>query len=187
MIQTARPLRLNVGCGPFRLEGWLNLDENPTVGADLHVCVPPLPFEANRAEEIYAGHYLEHLDPEEADVFLEECRRVLVPGGKLGLVVPDTRAIVRAYLEGVAGRDTLVEGPPGQYWSMANLDHVCAYFLFSTYQESPHQWAYDLSTLRRALERHGFLVLGEIDRYSDGRLGTGRWYQCGLDAVKSEE
>lgn len=67
---------------------------------------------------------------------------------------------------------------------MADLDEVCTLFLYSTAQASPHRWSYDLFTLRRALERAGFVVDAQIDRWRDPRLGTGQWYQMGLDCHK---
>lgn len=171
--------RLNVGCGYVPLPYWTNLDANPAVPADLHVSVPPLPFGAESLDEVYAGHFVEHLTPEEARWFLAECRRALVVGGRLGIMVPDTQEVMRRYVEGV--RDW-VEGPPGTWHDVADLDDVCAFFVFSTVQESPHRWAYDRATLRRLLERSGFEVVGEIDPVRDPRVGRPAWYQFGLDA-----
>lgn len=174
-------LRLNVGAGRFPLPGWTNLDADPAAPVEVHAAVPPLPYPDESAEEIAAIHFLEHLPKPMADEFLAECFRVLQPGGRLGLVVPDTRAIMRLWLD---GDPVVCEMPPGRFWKVADLDDVCAIFLFSTYQDSPHVWAWDFGTLRRAMERAGFVVTGEIDRFRDPRLGNGAWYQVGVDAVK---
>ena len=176
-------MRLNLGSGSFRLAGFENWDEDPETPADRHFHVPPIPLEDGTVEEIYAGHLLEHFEPDEADALLKECRRVLVPGGRLGVVVPDTRAVLARYLE---QRHELVEVPQGQFWNLDDLDAVCAVFLYSTVQRSRHKWAYDGATLRRALVRNGFLLGGPIDPLNDPRLGTGRWWQFGIDATKPE-
>lgn len=175
--------RLNVGCGEWPLLYWVNLDASPNVHADIHQQVPPLPFEDGSLDEIYAGHCLEHLSQADAKAFLIECQRCLVPGGKLGIVVPDTREIMARYLRGDIDA---VEFPAGVYRPIADLDQVCELFLYSTAQESPHQWSYDLATLKRLLEAHGFIVERQIDRYRDPRIPVGAWYQCGWDAHKPE-
>jgi predicted SAM-dependent methyltransferase len=180
---TGDPVRLNVGCGAYALRGFVNIDERPYAGVDVVVSVPPLPYADQTVAEVWACHFLEHLSQADASDFLDECYRVLEPGGMLGLVVPDTREIMRRYLDGERAH---VEFPAGQFWDNTDLDDVCAMFLYSTVQPSGHLWSYDLVTLTRLVTEHGFRVLREIDRHQDPRLGTGQWYQCGVQAMKPE-
>lgn len=173
--------RLNIGCGHFPLLYWTNLDADPRVPADLHCTVPPLPYPDASLDEIYAGHALEHLTPADARALLVECHRCLVPGGRIGVVVPDTREIFARYLR---GDDTAFEVPAGQWRHVTDLDALCDVFIFSTCQDSPHEWMYDETTLRRRITEAGFTVTGEIDRFEDARIPVGAWYQFGLEAVK---
>lgn len=172
--------RVNVGCGPYPLRDWINIDEQPCYG-DLHLHVPPLPFADGEMTDIWASHFLEHLTPADADAFLDECWRCLQPGGRLGLVVPDTREIAARY---VKRTDDVVEYPCGVFRPVKSLETLCEMFLYSTVQPSPHRWSYDLETLRALLERHRFRVTADIHRWEDPRIGVGAWYQCGWDAVK---
>lgn len=176
-------LRLNIGCGDFPLRGWLNVDADSNSAADQVLTVPPLPWVAESVVEIFAGHFLEHLDRIDAEDFLSECWRVLVPGGTLGIVVPDMLEVARRY---VTRELAPAEYPAGRRRDLRDLDELCDMILFSTAQPSHHQWAYDLHTLERALRRAHFDIIGPIDRHRDPRLGTGQWYQCGLDARKPE-
>jgi len=173
--------RLNVGCGEWPLLYYTNLDADPKANADLYVKVPPLPFDDGGLDDIYAGHFLEHLTPEDADEFLRECFRCLVPGGRLGIVVPDTRIVMERWLGGDPGS---IEYPAGTFRPRADLDTICELFLYSTVQESPHRWSYDSTTLARRITRAGFTLTQEIHRYTDIRIPVGAWYQCGWDAVK---
>jgi predicted SAM-dependent methyltransferase len=179
----AEDRRLNVGCGAFPLDGWANLDMSATCPAD--ITADAIEYlhgsEVGRYDEIYAGHFLEHLTYQEAEAFMAECWRVLVPGGRLGVLVPDTREIMRRYL---AGAIDVVECPQNRWWPVADLNSVCALFIYSIIQDSPHQWMYDERTLRRAFENAGFIGMREIDRYRDPRLGSPQWYQFGLDGWK---
>src|SRR5262245_10169673 len=190
MTTLRRPTtRLNLGCGAYHLGrtqgvGWINLDDDPRAEPDWLARVPPIPFAEASVDEVYMGHLLEHLEPTEAHDLLRECLRVLVPGGKLGVVVPDTRAILEAYLGRKGER---IEVPEGVWWTLDDLDAVCSVFLYSTIQDSRHQWSYDRTTLCRTLERAGFQVGQAIDRYHDPRLSTGRWFQCGYDCIKPGE
>ena len=175
--------RLNVGCSVHPLLYFVNLDEDPNAIADLYQHVPPIPFEDGSLDEIYAGHFLEHLSRPNAALFLAECFRCLAPGGKLGVVVPDTREILTRWL---AGSLDCVEYPVNTWHAVADLDAVCGLFLYSTVQESPHLWSYDQGTLARAMTRAGFVNLQEIDRYRDPRIPVGAWYQVGVDGFKPE-
>lgn len=82
------PLRLHVGAGRARLEGWVNLDIQALPGVDVVADVTRgLGF--TDVEAIYAEHFLEHLRVDQAIEFLAECRRCLAPGGRLRLSTPN--------------------------------------------------------------------------------------------------
>jgi len=181
VVAVATSVRLNIGCGDYALSGYLNIDSASGSAANLRCTVPPIPFEDGEVDEIYAGHFLEHLDYDDGQRFLEECYRVLRLDGKLGVVVPDTREIMRRYLGNMGDYGQHADG---RIFKVSDLDDICCYWLFSTVQASHHKWAYDLETLARALQRNGFHLIKEIDRLTDPRVATGQWYQCGWDAVK---
>ena len=176
--------RVNVGCGDWPLPYWTNLDGNPDLPADVHAIVPPMPFADASLDEVWACHFLEHLGYADGLAFLKECWRVLVPGGRCGIVVPDTREVMKRYLAGALDQ---VEWPYRHWHAVKDLDAVCGLFLYSVVQESHHKWSYDIETLARIMARAGFVGLREIDRYRDPRIAQGAWYQCGLDGFKPKE
>src|ERR1700722_17163339 len=87
----AQDLLVNVGCGSSGLEGWVNIDCFAVEGVTcVRDCRTSLPLPSDSARGVFTEHFLEHLDYyEEAPRFLEECRRVLRPGGLLRVIVPD--------------------------------------------------------------------------------------------------
>lgn len=82
-----RLLRLNLGAGEYPLDGWENIDITGPEPVDLSA--HPWPFADGSADEILASHILEHFDRFEAVRFLDECQRILKPGGVLHIAVPD--------------------------------------------------------------------------------------------------
>jgi predicted SAM-dependent methyltransferase len=82
------PLRLHIGCGGHRLEGWINIDSKAATEVDRVLDVRQ-GLDYSGAEAIYAEHFLEHLTLEDGLAFLAECRRALAPEGVLRLSTPN--------------------------------------------------------------------------------------------------
>ncbi len=95
-----KPVLVNIGCGRVWHPYWINLDHQPTSPEVRPFDIrKPLPFESGTVDAVYASHVLEHLDREEGLGLLQECRRVLKPGGILRIVVPDLEDLCRFYLD----------------------------------------------------------------------------------------
>jgi hypothetical protein len=92
----AHPDRLNLGCGFDLRPGYLNVDlkdfHSPDLVADIRelTMLPP-----GHYREILAIDCLEHLPRTDTDRALAEWRRLLAPGGRLYLQVPDLAGIAR--------------------------------------------------------------------------------------------
>lgn len=81
-------MKLHLGCGGRRLEGYTNIDVQAKA-ADMHADVRDLPFNNGSVDEIYASHVLEHFGRHEYKQVLREWRRVLRTGGRVYISVPD--------------------------------------------------------------------------------------------------
>lgn len=82
-------MKLNLGCGEYRQDGWVNIDAYPGAGPDVVADLASLPFEDGTAEAVYCGHCLEHNPVDDLPTILGEIRRVLAPGGRFCAVGPD--------------------------------------------------------------------------------------------------
>jgi predicted SAM-dependent methyltransferase len=81
--------RLNIGCGPYKLEGAINIDRNPRQNPDIVRDVTKgLPFDDDSVDYIQASHFLEHLTREDMMFVIEECYRVLTAGADFYIRVP---------------------------------------------------------------------------------------------------
>ena len=80
--------KLNLGCGQFPKQGYVNLDVYPDAKADVFhdLAEFPYPFKDNSFSLIEADHVLEHL--EDSVKIMKELHRILKPKGKLIVRVP---------------------------------------------------------------------------------------------------
>jgi predicted SAM-dependent methyltransferase len=167
------PLRLHLASGFHAKPGWVNIDL--IEGADLQLDLrQPLPFPDGSASQIYSEHFFEHLSytgfadslareietadsPSPALSLLRECRRVLAPGGRLDIVVPDAERTLHDYV----ARDPSLFGP---WWGPSWCDTPMHRVNYVFRQGHEHQYAYDYETLSRVLEQEGFTEVRRRER-----------------------
>lgn len=92
--------KLHIG-GKVRLPGWEVLNAMPESYVDHVGDARDLKrFPDNTFEEIYASHIVEHFDyMGELENTLREWFRVLVPGGRIGISVPDLDILSRLFIQ----------------------------------------------------------------------------------------
>jgi predicted SAM-dependent methyltransferase len=83
-------VKLNLGCGWNKKEGYINIDINPRWKPDLlHNILTGLPYSDSSVEEILAQDFLEHIPASDTIWAVEEIYRVLEPNGKFISHTPD--------------------------------------------------------------------------------------------------
>lgn len=96
-------MRIHVGCGRRYLPGYVNTDIQHTPGAaqapDLLCHMGAIPLPDGCADEILAIHVWEHLYRWECDAVAAEWLRLLKPGGRLVLELPDALKCARNLLD----------------------------------------------------------------------------------------
>jgi SAM-dependent methyltransferase len=80
------PVRLNLGCGNKRLEGFVGLDLHPCEGADVVGNLTRLPLLDDCAEEVLLDNVIEHVL--DIPALLAEVRRVCRPGARVLILTP---------------------------------------------------------------------------------------------------
>ena len=76
-------LRLNIGGGDVQIPGFINVDRK--TGGEAY----PLAYPDESVDEIRASHILEHFPQAEEQKIVNEWVRVLKPGGRIRISVPD--------------------------------------------------------------------------------------------------
>ncbi|CAG2148885.1 class I SAM-dependent methyltransferase [Cupriavidus numazuensis] len=110
-----------------------------------------IPAHDGSLDLVYHSHMLEHLGYLDGIAFIQECYRVLAPGGKMRILVPDLELWAKAYLSSdrffleeyqkVLDKDLYVTDAAIFMGMLHNHDHKCGY---------------DFKTLTWVLERAGF-------------------------------
>jgi predicted SAM-dependent methyltransferase len=88
-------MKLNIGCGHARRDGYVNIDKNGRYEPDLvwDLEKTPYPFDDNVVDEIVAHHVLTHLGRRTATfvAIVRELHRILIPGGIIDIMTVHPR------------------------------------------------------------------------------------------------
>lgn len=91
-------IKVQVGCGPNQLKGWLNTDIIKSFDDVVYLDITQtLPFPSNKIDYITSEHLIEHITFLDGKLFLKECLRVLKPNGKVRITTPDLSVLLGIY------------------------------------------------------------------------------------------
>lgn len=159
------PVRLHLGCGEIYKPGWVNIDvyHIPPCTPDLLLDLRrPLPFPDKSCTEVYSEHVFEHLPfPHDARALLRETLRVLAPGGRVSIGVPEPRTVLAAYLADTPEPyfDYFFHHPSVARHLGTKMEAVN--WLFR--QGGEHHFIYDFPTLEKFLLETGFQRVARRD------------------------
>lgn len=152
LLNERRDIFLEVGAGDKKGgNGWLTIDV--TKHCDIYWDLRAgLPFPNESVTKIYSSHFFEHLTFNEGQDFLEDCLRVLVPGGTFSICVPNARIYIKAYLEA----DSLDENRFFRYKPAFNNTTRIDYVNYTAYMDGHHKYMFDEDNLLHILRSKGF-------------------------------
>lgn len=163
-------MRVNLGCGTSYLDGWVNVDAYEGVRADIYADAFEFVREhGGEVDELFMGHFLEHMLPASAVALLALMRDSLRLGATVSAVVPDMRAIFAAYDSGEITNEELN-----------------ARFVYSYEQPSHHVWCHDEASLHDVFTQGGLVDVETIDPLTwepvYWKAGPKSRWQCGVRA-----
>lgn len=130
---TTAPIKLNIGAGSTVIDGFTPIDRK--LGSEAY----PLPYPDGSIDEIRASHILEHFTFGEAQQAMEEWSRVLKPGGRIRISVPDVDKVLKDKSE------------KRLFYLMGGQMH----------ENDIHKSAYDVDRLASLMRQNGFSNLQE--------------------------
>ena len=141
-------LRLDIGCGKNKREGFTGVDQFAMPGVDVVADVrQPWPWKDATVDEVHCSHFAEHLTALERVAFWNELWRVLKPGAKATVITPNWSSS-RAY-----GDPTHQWPPLGSFtflylnkdWRKQNAPHTDAEWLKGGFAcDFDHQLGYSI-------------------------------------------
>lgn len=167
-----RPLRVEIGGGPYPLPGYVHVDADPRA-RHLEYLAPAwdLPFASGGAVELVAVHVLEHVHPGLVERTLREWIRVLSPGGVAQIHVPNASSVLSAYLEGdLATKWAAMSAVFGMPCDPKIIDPSS---VMGEGERPEHRALYDLELLTSVLVQAGFGDVVDVsdevvDRHTEG-------------------
>lgn len=157
---------LHVGCGPnrpgklhrsFQTPEWreIRLDIEPRVQPDIVASITDMhPVATDSMDAVWSSHNLEHLEAFQVPIALGEFLRVLKPGGKLLITLPDLQTIAKLVAEDKL-EDAAYVSPAGP---IAPIDTIYGHraSIAAGMPYMAHRTGFTLRTLTAALQRAGF-------------------------------
>ena len=98
---------LNIACGSnyIKQPDWVNLDYKRADGVKKYNLLKKLPFQDSSFDAVYCSHFVEHIPLRKIDSFLQECMRVIKPGGVLRIVMPDYFFLCKEFIKNFENQD----------------------------------------------------------------------------------
>jgi SAM-dependent methyltransferase len=188
-------VKLQIGAGNNRLDGWINSDLEPTSDQIIFInTLEKLPFDDHPVDYVFCEHMIEHINYQGGLFMLRECYRIMKPGGKIRIATPDAEKIAglfdpqktsnqKRYLEwssrvGIGlysfEKSEMKKRRPewdidpvhiNTYFPDASQDSVC-FVVNNFFRSYGHQFLYDVKTLTAALCEAGFI---NVAQYSPGK------------------
>lgn len=162
------PHRLEIGAGANAKPGWIATDINPGQGpADR----PVIALDATRDfaipsdvfDIVYSEHVIEHITFDDGRTMLEECYRVLKPGGMIRIITPSL-----GFLSRILSSDRSPLEDRYREWSVRSFLPTApavtnAFFLNNFVRAWYHTFIYDRETLALSLSLAGFQDIAARD------------------------
>lgn len=168
-------MKINFGCGSQMLDGFINIDavaggkKKPELlhaivfDKDGHV-TNPIPLADECAEELHSYHVIEHVYAWEAVHLLAEWKRLLKPGGKLILELPNIRLACENFLAGLPDQ-------MGMWPLYGDWNHKDPYMM--------HKHGYTPETIEQLLIAAGFNSVSHLPPQTHGaRLNRDMRVEC---------
>lgn len=106
---TSKALRLELGSGPHGEPGYIHVDAVKVGNVDVQSDVRKLDWVSDSSvDEIYSAQVVEHISYTEVLGVLGEWYRVLKPGAKITIKMPDLDFLCRAFTQGIHSTEEIM-------------------------------------------------------------------------------
>ena len=178
--------KLHLGCGGHPMDGWTNVDggdgvhfdppaDPRVIKLDVFDALAALP--AASVDFVHSEQFLEHFTRQDGFRLLQECARVVRPGGVVRTQVPDLRQVVKLYLDEVDCAPWATVQYPHRMRNMAGgsdpygklipgEQYLPAMMINNGFHMDGHRFLHDHESLAQVLRLAGF---AHVERCDFGR------------------
>lgn len=149
--------KLHLGAGGNILQGWCNTDIYPDIKTGVFLDITKkFPFLDNTFDYIFSEHTMEHIELRRGIKSLEECFRVLKPGGKLRIAMPNLGYLIDLYR---SDKTEIQLKEIKRVVDMVYPDikiYQDSFVINNFFKNWGHKFIYDYKLLKELMERSGF-------------------------------
>jgi predicted SAM-dependent methyltransferase len=156
-LSTKESKKLHIGCGSNLLDEWLNADYNVDSSSVFNLDASKIfPINSDLFDFIFSEHMIEHLNYYQGLSMLNECRRILKPGGRIRISTPDLGFLISLYAQNKSKLQLNYIN-----WASSNFIKNNVFtdtmIINNFVRDWGHLFIYDLKTITHSLEMVGFI------------------------------
>jgi predicted SAM-dependent methyltransferase len=149
-MKTSKLKNVHLGSSAHIIDGWINYDIDTSNGATKADLRKGIPLADNSVQMIFSEHVIEHFSKDDGYKLIEECYRVLKPGGTMRIGWPGFNKLISSYL--LRSRKHRRHVTPHLQLRYGHWDEIFADRLFSW----EHRYAYTPRHMKDVLQEVGF-------------------------------
>jgi len=170
-------MKLNLGCGKFPRDGYVNIDYYRWKGYPLDRVWDlrnELPYEKESIDEVYSSHTIEHFWWSDVKSIIGDWYRVLKKEGRIELWTVDLYQVIKNFEVGMEKKE----------FDEANYELNKGIFNQKRFTGDPHHTAFTFDFLKMLLEKVGFTQVKRLDIANYQFNPIHDRYNMGVEAVK---
>jgi predicted SAM-dependent methyltransferase len=149
--------KLQIGAYKNPLPGWLNTDICILKPSVVYMdATKPFPLPSSSFDYVYSEHVIEHLPYQDGMFMLQECLRILRPGGRVRMATPSLNAMLRMFRSDDDDTKNYIDYMSNLWLSDVPLQTTC-HLINNTFRNWGHQFIYDEATLCESMRLAGFV------------------------------
>lgn len=172
----SKQVKIVLGCGPLPIhpmhykwidDTWIFTDLLPTDKKIVKMDARKIPYSNKSVDALYASHLLEHISHLETEKTLKEWYRVLKPGGKLTINVPDIEWACEKFLANYQKHQSTGSS------AYQNYQELLLVFYGHQYSEGEyHKTGFTQRSLKEYLKKAGFRKINIAKTIDDHDIGV---------------
>lgn len=146
------PVKLNLGCGFRKLDGYVNIDNRDLCKPDqVWDITEGIPYGDSSVDEVRAFDFMEHIPREKVKFVMWEIHRVLKPGGLFHFFIPSTD-----------GRGAFMDPTHVSFWNIDSWLYYCEPIWHDLYPDLPEFRIFQLHDVNTSPQRRIIHTEGKV-------------------------